>query len=149
MPRKRVKKTNRGNISEVRMREAIKAILSNRLSQYQASREYQVKRQTIQSRIKKLLQHKTKEELLRDWEDSGNESDNADHPMFCNKYTSRQVFTSTQEDELVRYIQTCSNLNYGLNYHQIRTLAYQYAKAIKVLTLPANWDVKKIAGLYI
>ncbi|KAK9686275.1 CENP-B N-terminal DNA-binding domain [Popillia japonica] len=143
MPRKRVKKSDRSNISEFHIREAIKAVLSNRLSQYKAAQEYQVKRQTIQSQIKKLLQHKTKEELLQDWEDSGNESD--DNITFPNKYTSRQVFNCRQEDELVKYIKTCSNLNYGLTYHQIRTLAYHYAKVIKDIKIPTNWDADKVA----
>lgn len=52
MPKKYIKKTNRSNISENNIKQAIKAVLSNRLSQYKAAQEYQVKRQTIQSRIK-------------------------------------------------------------------------------------------------
>lgn len=148
MPRKKIKKTNRSDISELRIKEAIKAILTNRLSQYKAAVEYQVKRQTLQSRIKKLLQRKSKDELLREWEDSGNESDSLQpNNSFSNKYTSQQIFDYKQEKELVAYIKTCSDLNYGLNYHQIKVLAYEYAKALKIT--PAKWEQRGIAGKYI
>lgn len=145
MPKKYIKKTNRSNISENSIKQAIKAVLTNRLSQYKAAQEYQVKRQTIQSRIKKLLKKKSKEELLRELDDSGRESE--DEIAFGNKYTSQQVFTTIQEAELVAYIKKCSDLNYGLNYKQIRTLAYDYSNAIVNCKVPNNWQLNRIAGL--
>nr|CAI5821192.1 unnamed protein product [Callosobruchus analis] len=75
MPRKYAKKTARVEIDENRVKAAMKAVLTKRLSQYKAAQEYGVKRQTIQSRIKTLLKKKTLEEILRGFEDSGNESD--------------------------------------------------------------------------
>lgn len=145
MPKKYLKKTNRCEISETRLKLAIKAVLSNRLSQYRAAEEYQVKRQTIQSRIKKLMQKKTKEQILQELEDSGHESER--EFAFSSKYTSQQVFSSSQEVELVTYIKRCSDLNYGLNYKQIRALAYEYSRSIVTCKTPNNWELNKIAGL--
>lgn len=44
--------------------------------------------------------------------------------------TNIYVLNFTQEIEFFTYIKTSSDLNYGLNDHQIRTIAYQFAKAV-------------------
>nr|CAI5839755.1 unnamed protein product [Callosobruchus analis] len=122
----------------------MKAVLTKRLSQYKAAQEYGVKRQTIQSRIKTLLKKKTLEEILRGFEDSGNESD--DNISYSSKYSSQQIFTAVQEADLVAYIKRCADLNYGLTYEIIRQLAYEYAKALPNCKVPTKWDLNKIAG---
>lgn len=147
MPKKDIKKTNRCDISEKNMKLAIKAVLSGILSQYKAAQEYQVKRQTLQSRIKVLSKKKSKEELLAEWDDSGNESE--EEASYTSKYTSRQVFTTNQELELVAYIKRCSNLNYGLTYKQIRKLAYDFIRALPDSKVPHSWELNKTAGLII
>lgn len=147
MPKHYIKKTNRCDISEKNMKLAIKAVLTGRLSQYKAAQDYQVRRQTIQSRIKIMLVKKSKEELLAKWEDSGNESE--EEVSYTSKYAARQVFTTNQELELVGYIKRCSDLNYGLNYSQIRELAYDFARALSDSKASHSWELNKMAGLFI
>lgn len=144
MPRKYIKKTNRTEIDEARMKQAIRGVLCGGISKYKAAQDYGIKRTTINSRLKKLLKNKSLEEVKRQLEDSGNESD--EECTFVNKYTSQQIFTMQQEEKLATYIKQSSNLNYGLNYTQIRKLAFDYAKALPNCKLPGTWEIKKSAG---
>ncbi|KAI4455503.1 helix-turn-helix psq domain [Holotrichia oblita] len=95
MPKNYIKKTNRCEINENNMKLAIKVVLTGTLSQYKAAQEYQLKRQTLQSRIKILLKKNSKEELLTGWADSGNESE--EEVSYTSKYIAREVFISSQE----------------------------------------------------
>lgn len=147
MPKKYIKKTNRSEICEKKMRLAIKAVICDRLSKYKAAQEYGIKRTTIQSRIKNLLKKRSLDELKRQLEDSGNESE--EDGKFSSKYTSQQVFNVEQEAQLSAYIKRSSDLNYGLNYKQIRSLAHDYAKSIVNCRIPKNWEPNKMAGRYL
>ncbi|KAF2902717.1 hypothetical protein ILUMI_03469 [Ignelater luminosus] len=63
------------------------------------------------------------------------------------KYAARKVFSSGQEDILVKYIKKCLRMNYGMTYEQIRVLAYDYAKIILYYCkYPERWDLRKKAG---
>lgn len=46
---------------------------------------------------------------------------------------------------LENYILKCSKMNYGLTYRQVRTVAYQYAKALK--KCPELWEQNQISGI--
>ncbi|KAI4468033.1 homeobox-like domain superfamily [Holotrichia oblita] len=126
MPRTYVKKTDRSNINEKHMRQAIYDTMTKKLSEYEAARQYNIKRTTLP--------------------DSGNESEN-EKETYSNKYTSRQVFTANQELEMKIYIQRCSDLNYGLSYAMIRKLAYEFSKVIPNCKVPENWTTHQTAEL--
>lgn len=146
MPRNYIKKTNRANIDEKNMNNAIRDGLSRRLSVHEASRVYGIKRTTLQSRIKTMLKKQSVEDILRDLDkDSGNESESKVQ-KFSSKYTVKQVFTLSQEKELVEYIKKSSNLNYGLSYKQVLRVAYDFAKNLPNCKMPPNWNLKEMAG---
>lgn len=44
----------------------------------------------------------------------------------------------------MKYLQKCFNLNYDVNYNQVRHLAYEYA--LKNKQMPKKWTTKKVAG---
>lgn len=143
------KKTNRANISENDMECAVKQILRKHMSERQASIQFNVKRGTLHSRIQKLKQKYTPLELSKiyEYDDSGNESIEDHSNVYSSKYTVWQVFSNEQEAQLVSYIKTCSNMNYGLTYLQIRTLAFEYASALPNCKYPNKWNETKKAGI--
>lgn len=148
MPRKRMLKTNRNQIDENSIKQAITGYFNGTYSEREAARVHGIKRTTLQSRVKKILQKKTKEEYLRHFlqnlDDSDNESEE-DSPKYSNKYTNRQVFTTEQESELETYIKRCSDLNYGLTYVHIQKLAYEYASALPNCQIPPEWHQERQA----
>ncbi|XP_018575682.1 uncharacterized protein LOC108914356 [Anoplophora glabripennis] len=121
-------KTDRANINEHNMKNAIRKVICRRLSEREAARNFNLKRVTLHSRIDKIKQKYSTEELPKLYDDDSDRESCADNetPSFSSKYTVCQVFTATQEAELVNYIKTCSDMNYGLTYKQIRILAYDY-----------------------
>ncbi|KAI4455400.1 homeobox-like domain superfamily [Holotrichia oblita] len=144
MPRTYVKKTDRSNINEKHMRQAIYDTMTKKLSEYEAARQYNIKRTTLRSRVKTLLKNKSKSSVIDMLADSGNESEN-EKETYSNKYTNRQVFTANQELEMKIYIQRCSDLNYGLSYAMIRKLAYEFSKVIPNCKVPENWTTHQTA----
>ncbi|KAK9680248.1 CENP-B N-terminal DNA-binding domain [Popillia japonica] len=76
------------------MKLAISSIISKCLSISAAARDYNIKRTTLQSRIKKLSQKFSLEELQNRMGDSGNESD--EERKYSNKYCSQQTFSKLQ-----------------------------------------------------
>lgn len=74
-------------------------------------------------------------------------SDDEDVTKFHNKYTNRQVLTTEQENDLVSYIKTSSDLHYGLSYRQIRELACEFAIR-NGCRYDESWEKNKIAGKF-
>lgn len=139
MVRNYKKKTNRCDIDENDIKKAVNDVRIGTYSCRQAARIYNLKRTTLLYRLKKL------NEKNYETEDSGAEDQSDMSQKFSSKYTSRQVFTNTEELLLVEYLQKCCNLNYGLNYRQVRSLAYEYALRNRK-KMPKEWEDKKIAG---
>lgn len=109
MPRKYIPKTDRNQINEDAVKNAVISVFKCTLSERQAAASFNIKRSTLKSRIKKILQKYTKDEYIRknstNVDDSGNESEPDDEsPKYSSKYTVRQVFTNEQELMLVKYI---------------------------------------------
>ncbi|XP_074035914.1 uncharacterized protein [Leptinotarsa decemlineata] len=119
------------------------------MSERVASRNFNLSRDTLHSRICKLKKKYSQERLATLFnEDSGNESDSdVNKNIYSSKYSVSQVFTNNQEIELVKYIQTCSDMNYGLTYKQIRVLAFDYASALPECNIPVQWRANRIAGI--
>jgi hypothetical protein len=125
------------------------AVLCKQMSERVAARNFNIKRRTLHSRIKKLKDKFSPGELLKLFnDDSGNESNGEkDTPSFSSKYTVCQVFTNDQESELVKYIKACSDMNYGLTYKNIRILACDYACVLPNCKFPNQWHNNKKAGI--
>lgn len=55
------------------------------------------------------------------------------------------VLDGRMEVEMFEYLKPSSKMNYGLTMKDVRTLAYDLAKA-NGLKMPANWEREKMAG---
>ncbi|KAK9679889.1 CENP-B N-terminal DNA-binding domain [Popillia japonica] len=73
MVRNYISKSDRNNISEVALRRAVKVVFSKRLSQRQATKAHGVKRPTLQSRLRKILENTTAEQYLQQDSWKGND----------------------------------------------------------------------------
>lgn len=144
MPRKYVRKTNR-EVDERAMKNALRDILKNKVHVRTAARLHNLNRNTVVSRIK-VIKNKGIEHLYINSSDSGMSDDEADTRKFKNKYTVNQVFSNSEEQDLVLYVQRCSDLHYGLSYWQLRLLAFEFASHISECKVPESWKANKIAG---
>ncbi|KAF2903887.1 hypothetical protein ILUMI_02289 [Ignelater luminosus] len=95
---------------------------------------------------KTLLRITKVEEYLQHFDDDGYDSEQEE---IGSKYATRKVFSSSQEDIVLKYIKKCSNMNYGMTYEQIRVwlMSYDYAKIIPDCKYPERWDLQKKAGV--
>lgn len=141
MPRVYKRKTRR-EVDESSMKRALRDHFKNKIPIREVSRNYDIKRSTLMSRIKKIKQNDRQGTYENS--DSGL-SDDEGLMKFQNKHTNRQVFTTEEENDLVSYIKKCSDCHYGLSYRQIRELAYEYAIANRC-SCPESWKENKIAG---
>ncbi|XP_050501719.1 uncharacterized protein LOC126881477 isoform X1 [Diabrotica virgifera virgifera] len=132
------RKTNRCDIDEDDIKKAVNDVRTGTYSCRQAASIYNIKITTLLYRLKKLKNRRGEAG------DSGAEDDD-DSQKFSSKYTSRQVFTNSEELLLVEYLQKCCNLNYGLNYRQVRSLAYEYALKNNK-KMPKEWETNKLTG---
>jgi hypothetical protein len=57
----------------------------------------------------------------------------------------KQVFSTEQEQHLLKYTKQAARMHYGMSKMDVRKLAYQYAAANK-LKHPQQWDENKLAG---
>lgn len=74
-----------------------------------------------------------------------NKIKNGEETSFSPKYQHRQIFSKFQEEELCKYLITCSEMCFGLGTSNCRKLAYQLAKK-NVLVYPKTWDENQMAG---
>lgn len=93
------------------------------------------------------LFYRLKKDKAADPRSSDNQTVTTSSKCYSYKYTSQQVFTADQERMFCDYIIKSSNMNYGLNYKQVRQLAYEYAKQLGSSRMPSSWDENKIAGI--
>ncbi|KAK4877743.1 hypothetical protein RN001_010249 [Aquatica leii] len=86
MPRKRVLKTNRVLIDEANMKHSIIKVFNGTYSERRAAIIYEIRRTTLQCRIKRILNKYTKESYLTHngerADDSGNDSIDEDSPKY-------------------------------------------------------------------
>lgn len=66
-------------------------------------------------------------------------------PTISVGYKSRQMFTDSEEQELVNYIIRASDIYFGLSPKEIRLLAYNLAK-YNSMKMPESWIINDIAG---
>ena len=112
MVRNYVKKRTKTEFNEDDMLKAIESVKKKDLSLRKAADVYGLTHTALFYRIKKL-------------------EDNAvvpnPHENFSSKHTFRQVFHNEQEELLKAYVLKCAQMNYGLTYKILRTLAFEYA----------------------
>lgn len=141
------RKTNRSAISEENIIAAVKDVLQGRLSIRTAATTYNLTKSTVGNRVKKI-----KRGRLENPDRDPDAPDRQDPDVqilfsspFQSKYSSQQVFTTAQEEQLAKYFIQSSKMNYGLTYAQAQKLAYDYAKKLN-LKYPPSWNNSLSAG---
>lgn len=64
---------------------------------------------------------------------------------YTSKHTSNQIFTTDEEQMLVDYILTSSQMHYGLSKVNTRSLSFEYAVA-NGKKISKKWEETKLAG---
>lgn len=128
MVRNRQRKTDRG-ISAANLNKAATDVRDRGISVRMAARDYNIPKTSLQRYMKASTPEKLK------------------MGSYSGVGVAHSVFTDHQAQELADYIKTVDNLFHGLSAKQCRELAYQYAAANKLATIPNSWEQNKIAGL--
>lgn len=127
MPRTRTRKTQKGLFTDDNMRGAVESVLKG-ASIRQVAKAHNFHHSTLARYVKKQKQSDTP--LTR----------------MTPNYSVRRVFTLEQENELVRYLVSCSKMFYGLPMNECRQIALEMA-LLNNITVPKSWHVKKMAGI--
>jgi hypothetical protein len=118
MVMKYIKKRSKLEFPEEDIEKAVKAIMSTEMKLREAAAVFGLYPPTLHYRVQKAKKNQK----------VGNVEPK---PQFSSKYTFRQIFSSEEEDVLCNFLITCSKLNYGLAYKQIRKLAFEFAKNLE------------------
>ena len=127
MPRNKTRTTQKGSFSDQNMREAVELVL-NGASIRQVAKNRNFHHSTLARYV--------------------NQQKQSDIPLarMAPNYSVRKVFSSDQENELVKYFVSCSQMFYGLqSINECRQIAYQMAQINKI-NVPESWHVNKMAG---
>jgi transposase-like protein len=115
MVRKYIKKRSKPEFPEEDTEKAVKAVMSTEMKLREAAAVFGLNPSALYYRIQKA---KKNQEVV-----------NVEpKPQFSSKYMFRQIFSTEEEEMLCSYIITCSKLDYGLAYKQIRKLVFDFAK---------------------
>uniref|UniRef100_A0A1B0DIK4 Uncharacterized protein n=1 Tax=Phlebotomus papatasi TaxID=29031 RepID=A0A1B0DIK4_PHLPP len=131
------KKGTRQTVCEKSMNAALQDLKDGIKSIREASRCYEVKISTLRKRWLRIQHHKMKHIPIN----------NALKLILdkSSKYSSRQIFSTKEEEQMVDYLKKASVLSYGFTMEEMRILAFQYAKHLQK-NIPENWDVNEMAG---
>lgn len=131
--RKTDRSTNEENVSK-----ALRDIANKTETISSAARKFNIRRTTLRERFKKY----TKKNVA----DSGNSSnDEGTVANFSSKFSTRQVLTTKQENDLTVYFEKCSALQFGLTRVMALKFVYQYVVKNQIKH-PPSWDEKEMAG---
>ncbi|XP_008181650.1 uncharacterized protein LOC103308997 [Acyrthosiphon pisum] len=129
MPRNRARTTNRGTTSDSTMQKAALLCLENHMSQRSAATKFNICHVSLNRYIKKIKLHRETGSCL---------------PVFG--YGSfNTIFDDFQEKQLADYVKFSADMYFGLNYKNIRKLAYEFSVKFD-LTVPNSWKRNKEAG---
>lgn len=126
MPRLYIRNTNKGLVTEERMREAVNAV-KNGMKVRKAAREYGIARSTLNNN------------LTKDREGNGLPT------RLVPNYRHSLVFTAKQEADFASYLKDCARMFHGLTTKNVRILAYEMAK-VNNIAHPLTWDEQMMAG---
>jgi hypothetical protein len=133
MVKKYIKKRSKPKFPEEDTGKAVKAVMSTEMKLREVAAVFGLNTSTLYYRVQKAIKNQ--------------EVGNVElKPQFSSKYKFRYIFSSEEEDMLCNYIVTCSKLNYGLTYKQIRKLAFDFAKNLG-RAIPKNSDDQEMAGI--
>jgi len=133
MVRNRERKTNIGMTNEETMREAVKAVLKDKMPIREAAREYNVSNTTLQRYV------------LKSKDINWDEASNAKDIKFKPNYDVRKIFSTKEEQMLANYFIQASKLHHSLPPEEAKILAFQYATSLKK-NIPESWKKNQCAG---
>ena len=125
MPQTWQRTTTRGAVSEADLRTAIERIRSKEISIREASRTYNIGRQTLD----RYLQATPEGEKAKK----------------TSKTFSNTVFSQDEEKSLFDYAEKSAAMHFGLTSKALAELAYDYGKKLGK-KLPSGWEANKAAG---
>lgn len=117
------RKTNQQEWPEEAMKNAVAAVRSGTLSQNKAARQFGIPVASLNRRIK-----------------SGKTADEASKKKL-GRFTT--VFTTDQENALVEHVLQMERRFFGVSYHELRSLAFQFAELNKI---PHNFSREKCSA---
>ncbi|KAJ8728917.1 hypothetical protein PYW07_006613 [Mythimna separata] len=118
------RKTTRCSYTTEDLQNAAKAVKDEGKSVNATAKEFSIKRMTFSRYLKKL-------------------NEGGDSSM--SYATPRQVFSSTQEDSLKKYLLQMASIFYGYSPKDVRRLAYECANKFEI-EIPPSWTANKMAG---
>lgn len=132
MPRRFLRKTNKGTTAPDVMLRAVRAVKRENRSIRSVAAEYEINYRTLARYCSKF----TAEDINSD----------APEPTILVGYRkNRKVFSESLESELVKYIKEAADIYFGLTPKDVRKLAYQLAIKNQ-LQIPKNWAELQQAG---
>lgn len=129
MPRKRLRKTERGRCDIIKYEDAYKQVKSG-TSLRQAAEMHGVNRMSLLRYIRK-----------RD----GAIADHNEGSVSMGYVAHNKVFSEEQEQQLSKYITRCAEIYFGLSPKEVRKLAFELTTKYN-LKRPATWTENEIAG---
>ncbi|XP_075155546.1 uncharacterized protein LOC142228901 [Haematobia irritans] len=132
-------KTTRNLMSDQKIQDAIKDVLSGDCNVSKAAKLHSIKRTTLRDRLRKITKL------------GNNEFGETKHlseivGKYSSKYTSNQVFTNDEERDLCEYLNKSCGLQYGLSKTTVQHFVYEYAKEYNI-KMPSFWMEKHKAGI--
>lgn len=122
------KKKRATSVNEEDLKKAMQHVLDKTMTLRGAANAFGITKSTLGYRLKNIKNNK--------------KSKSED---FSSKYSVCQIFTNLEENMLENYMLKCCKMKYGLTYCQARTVAYEYAKALK--KCPESWKQNQLAGI--
>lgn len=150
MVRNYKRKTDR-MVSESSMNAAVIDIIKHGRSYRQTATKFNVKLVTLYQRVRMAKLINKNLPTPQSDTDSGSDTNDAIEIQSTSqsgnkKYSTRQVFNDTEEQQLKEYLKSASKMCYGLTYTQTRKLSYEYAVKINK-KFPTSWEKNQFAGL--
>nr|XP_042896222.1 uncharacterized protein LOC122269010 [Parasteatoda tepidariorum] len=133
MVRNRERKTNIGMVNSETMREAVKAVLKDKMPIREAAREYNASNTTLQRYV------------LKSKDVNWDKDSNAKDIIFKPNYDVRKIFSTKEEQMLANYFIQASKLHHDLPPEEAKILAFQYATSLKK-DIPESWKRNQCAG---
>jgi hypothetical protein len=132
----------RESIDESQMAAAIHEYLhpdGERFSLRQLAEKYEVKKSTLQLRLNNIR-------VNPDPNQNPDEQPSGLNLTYGSKHTANQIFSASEEKELVDYVITACNLHHGITLTNLTILAYDFAISLNK-RLPVMWHENKLASI--
>jgi len=126
------RKTTRGSQTDI-MQRAVEEVVKNKQSYRTVALAFGVDKMTLYRHCKKIKQSVIEE------------SAEFFPKVICGYAKSRQIFSDSEESDLVKYLRDASKMFFGLSPNETRKLAYEFAISLHK-PVPESWTSGQTAG---